>query len=349
MSENENSSQGWKRLEQWVSRVVEYSSQYNETTWSANMIIGEPRVFPQHGDIQGAWAQGDRSAHEFIIVEFARSVYPEHIHIYETYNPGEKFHAVIVCVRNGNEEDEEWETVYETAQPHVIADARIFNISCNNTQTKIINQIRLDLNCSAAGSWCEIDCVKLIGHLCHSGYSLKELSTDLSTLLNDDYFADCTFEIQGRTISSHQNILSVRCYYFELLFEKYPVTNNEPIKITNCSYDTFYQILHFIFTDKIEPVLSYEICIELMRVADEYYLSAIYNHAFTILKSILNKNNVLKIFALTGLFSSEQLVLDDVVQMCVSFVQKNRSEVYSGDDIKNLSKDIVLQLIKLVL
>ena len=50
------------------------------------------------GDINGAWAQGNRANDEFLIVEFGRAVYPVQIHIYETFNPGA---VVKVSVRNG--------------------------------------------------------------------------------------------------------------------------------------------------------------------------------------------------------------------------------------------------------
>ncbi len=32
-----------------VSRVIEFSSQYNDSTWSANQVIGPPKVYPRHG------------------------------------------------------------------------------------------------------------------------------------------------------------------------------------------------------------------------------------------------------------------------------------------------------------
>lgn len=36
--------------------------------WSANMALGEPRVWPQHGDIHGAWASGAIDSNQFIEV-----------------------------------------------------------------------------------------------------------------------------------------------------------------------------------------------------------------------------------------------------------------------------------------
>lgn len=36
--------------------------------WSANCIIGSPRVYPQYGDIHGVWAQSQLDENQFIEV-----------------------------------------------------------------------------------------------------------------------------------------------------------------------------------------------------------------------------------------------------------------------------------------
>lgn len=36
--------------------------------WSANSVIGVPKVYPRYGDIQGAWASADKNADQFIQV-----------------------------------------------------------------------------------------------------------------------------------------------------------------------------------------------------------------------------------------------------------------------------------------
>lgn len=38
------------------------------SSWAAENIIGEPRVFPRYGDLNGSWAQGNVTANEFIVV-----------------------------------------------------------------------------------------------------------------------------------------------------------------------------------------------------------------------------------------------------------------------------------------
>lgn len=37
-------------------------------SWSANTVIGPPRVYPQHGDLHGAWASSNIDAKQFIEV-----------------------------------------------------------------------------------------------------------------------------------------------------------------------------------------------------------------------------------------------------------------------------------------
>ncbi|UJR28827.1 hypothetical protein I4U23_010051 [Adineta vaga] len=339
------------REEQWVSRVVEYSSQYNNDTWSANQVIGAPKVYPRYGDLNGAWAQGNRANNEYIIVEFAQAVNPEQIDIYETYNAGA---VVKVSVRNGAFNGE-WQTVWEVDAPHVETHSRIFSVPCVNRVFHSINQIRLNVNCTAAGSWCEIDCIKLIGRASYYDIAQRELVIDFRQFLKDDCLADVIFQLDdGQTIAAYRNILRSRCIYFNQLFDDYPNISDTPIRINNISYDAFYQILNFIYTAKIDSTLLTETCLELMRKADEYYLSPIYNYAFNIIEQLLSNKNVLKIYMGANSLNDNQqddnnIILNDVIELCVNFVKKNRQEVYQSDQMQLLPKDLLLQLIQLVL
>lgn len=84
-------------IECWVSRVIAFSSQYNSSgyvenhpsmacmmivilsttsyqylyalfSWGANQVIGEPKVYPNYGDLNGAWASQRYNGTEFIEV-----------------------------------------------------------------------------------------------------------------------------------------------------------------------------------------------------------------------------------------------------------------------------------------
>jgi hypothetical protein len=71
---------------QWVSKVMEFSSEFNKNSWSADQIIGEPKVYPKYGDLEGTWAQSEFNPYQFIVLKYENPVYPTKIKIYETYH-----------------------------------------------------------------------------------------------------------------------------------------------------------------------------------------------------------------------------------------------------------------------
>ena len=73
----------------WAAQADEFSSQYNDTAWAAHRATGGPEVYPQHGDITGAWATNneDRGL-EWIHVSFQHQIMAKGVMILETYNPG---------------------------------------------------------------------------------------------------------------------------------------------------------------------------------------------------------------------------------------------------------------------
>ena len=73
----------------WASSVLGYSTQYSETAWSANQALGAPNVYPNHGDIQQAWASRTADAQdEWIELGYDVPRQVSAVEIYETYNPG---------------------------------------------------------------------------------------------------------------------------------------------------------------------------------------------------------------------------------------------------------------------
>lgn len=233
--------------------------------------------------------------------------------------------------------------------------ARIFSIPCRNHANQEINQVRLDVNCTAANNWCEIDAIELIGHPSLRDANYKELTSQLGSLLIDDSLSDISFELDDGTVfNSYRNLLSCRSFYLESIIQENSIDTTRPIRIENISRESFYQILHFIFTDHIEPILSYKTCLELLRKADRFHLGFIYNQAFEVLKKVITKSNVLEIFISSGLFpdpsltDDDNLLLPDVIDYCVDFVQKNRREIYCSDQLKQLSREALVELVQRV-
>lgn len=141
---------------QWVSSVSNFSSQYDSTGWSAEKVIGPPKVYPKHGDIRGAWASGTKTNNEFIEVVFLEKVYPTEINIYETYNAGGT-RKVEAKTDSGT-----WVTIYEAPKVEVIKASRIFKPPFIDANISI-NILKITIDCTSANTWVEIDAVELVG------------------------------------------------------------------------------------------------------------------------------------------------------------------------------------------
>ena len=96
-----------------MARVVDFSSELNNTTYSASLLPGAPAVYPQY-DPHGAWLTryGDDTK-QWVEVEFAHPVRPTHLHIYETCRAGA---VMSVKARRAGH----WETVWSKDKPGCI-------------------------------------------------------------------------------------------------------------------------------------------------------------------------------------------------------------------------------------
>ena len=74
---------------QWASKVLEFSSQYMSSKYSAEQVLGPPNVYPEGGDNKLAWSpkDGDGKA-EFVKVGFDKAMPVSQIVVYETNKPG---------------------------------------------------------------------------------------------------------------------------------------------------------------------------------------------------------------------------------------------------------------------
>jgi len=71
----------------FATAVLAVSSEYNSEEWSARQALGPPNVFPQHGDLQGTWAQASGSRRDSITLQFPQTMVQE-IWVYETNGVG---------------------------------------------------------------------------------------------------------------------------------------------------------------------------------------------------------------------------------------------------------------------
>ncbi|XP_052238490.1 uncharacterized protein LOC127849779 [Dreissena polymorpha] len=142
---------------QWVSGVLGYSSQYGSDKYSAQQILGAPDVYPGYADDKRAWAPNYIDANQFLEFQFTTSVYVTQLDVYETFNGGGV--KAIKCF----DVSEKWITLWSTDKVSVKRYPRIFSPSFTSTISCFSNRIKLEIDCTAAGTWVEIDAVMLYG------------------------------------------------------------------------------------------------------------------------------------------------------------------------------------------
>jgi len=268
-------SKAMKTEEQWVEKVRAFSSQYNNGAWAADQVIGAPQVYPRYGDIQGAWAQKNPDAREFLELEFSKCVVFSGIEIYETFNAG-AVHRISALNSRDN-----WVVIW-SGKPTHIRSSRVFTPSLT-TDTFPTKVIKLELDCTKAGTWCEIDAVKLIGvknkEEDEDPFQV-EVARDLGVFferMNElDDFTDIIFVVGGQEVRAHRCILSARSDYF-----RYMINNSidsfgtsQPIYIYDVDHGAFKAVLQFIYSGAFtnEEELDKDKLDAVIRAADKFDL-----------------------------------------------------------------------------
>jgi outer membrane protein OmpA-like peptidoglycan-associated protein len=87
---------------QWVSRIIDYSSELSEKEYSAEQVTGKPDVLPQGGDSPNAWMPLNPNTSEYIKVWFDKPMHIQQIVIAESFNPSAT-HKIYAYDNEGKE------------------------------------------------------------------------------------------------------------------------------------------------------------------------------------------------------------------------------------------------------
>lgn len=326
---------------QWVSEVVEYSSQYDSVHWGADKIIGTPVVYPRYGDIFGAWAQGIRDENQYIVIKYEESVYLKHLNIYETYNCG-----AIVRIKAKNQVTNEWFTVWESEneQANFVnrQESRIFKPPLIRFPFKT-DTIRIEMDCQS--KWCEIDAVEMLGEKFHIDKSNTEktLKMNLLTLLDTEEFSDVQFEVEGRIVKGHRNIFAARSTFFKNILSESVKTDKitKPVHIDNISYEAFKCLMHYLYSGGLEENTNCVTVCELIRVSEWYDLDKLDDVGYLFIKENLCHDNVL--MTLVSATQTEPQLIR-VEKACLKYMARNFHTILNNPDFKNLDKKIVVKI-----
>ena len=141
----------------YAASVVDFSSQFSSSSYSAEQATGEPDTYPSYGDLPTAWASATADGQrEQLTLGFAPRADVTHVGIYETLNPGAVDELLVRYVGTSD-----FERVWQgTAAATGTAESRIFQVAVD-LGGRAIDALRIRSNSPAVPGWNEIDAVAL--------------------------------------------------------------------------------------------------------------------------------------------------------------------------------------------
>ncbi|XP_059177325.1 kelch-like protein 8 [Physella acuta] len=327
-------------IKQWVHRVKGFSSQYNSTSWSADQVIGPPKVFPQYGDNCGAWAQGSIDNKQFLEIQYEVPVLPKSINIYETLNSG-----AVVAIKVLNPSSQ-WDVLWRSNSAEVLTISRIFSPSLKEVRYTT-NTVRLEIDCTAAGSWCEIDAVELIGLREGAVASVDDtiFFEEMRGLVNNPAFSDVKLFINDVPIFAHKAILAARSPFFHQMLESklsdtlrleldVPLTESEMLAV-----------MSYIYTNRIPQDCTIDELMTLYKCSAVFELKELKTTALHRLLAVLQCENVVNAFKR----ADQDDTLDDVRSICLHFMADHIKDMANVSDFETLSQNILVKVLQLAM
>jgi hypothetical protein len=143
-------------IDQWADSVIDYSSEFSSTSWSAAQALGTPDTFG-YGDIVTAWAPINKDGFlEYITLGYATPAYASGVTIRETDGNGFVYQVDVLDTSSI------LHTVWTGTDPS--APGTPVDYLVNFAQTDyLVNGVKIYVDTNHSGSWEEIDAVQLHG------------------------------------------------------------------------------------------------------------------------------------------------------------------------------------------
>jgi hypothetical protein len=157
---------------------------------------------------------------------------------------------------------------------------------------------------------------------------------------------DVHFLVHDQRISAHRNILSCRSEYFRALLSNDFIekTQKEPIVLTDIDYETFTEILRFIYTSTYHSNPSYDLSLRCMIYANRINFLTGKDAAIEQLCCYLRLNHqaILPTYSLIKPLSPAfDLLLNYIYELC----SEHLHEICREKEFVDLDKDLMVDLI----
>ena len=140
----------------FADRVISFSSQYDEDSWSVKKLLGPPDVYPEYGDNENAWTpeQSD-SCFEYVEVGFPHPVRARAVRIWWTYNPSPVWRVLV------KDEKGLYHLIWEGEPRKLKDDAFIQEFQLERFDYLVVT-VRIEMIPAKVQGWNEIDAISLV-------------------------------------------------------------------------------------------------------------------------------------------------------------------------------------------
>lgn len=159
-------------------------------------------------------------------------------------------------------------------------------------------------------------------------YGLQAINERGAYLLQNQNFFDIRFLIgetsNQRIVMGHKLILAMASPVFERMFYGHLATKSDIISITDISPDAFYNLMEYIYADKID-LTSFEQASELCYVAKKYMLPHFFDQCKHYILAHLNPVDACRSYECGRLFDDAQIMEES---MKVSHYYYHKTIIY---------------------
>ena len=163
----------------------------------------------------------------------------------------------------------------------------------------------------------------------------KEVLQDLEDLYEDKKKSDVTFNVRGKKIQAHKNILIARSQVFAAMFDhpsKEKMTGI--VDVTDIEPDVFEELLNYIYTGRVPSEQMEQLAIELLAAADKYQLEKLKKTCGKYLSYGMSPENCIKLLLLVDENNSAYYLREKAVE----YIRQNRGQVMKTESWKKLAK-----------
>lgn len=171
---------------------------------------------------------------------------------------------------------------------------------------------------------------------------VAEFSQQMSQLCASAEYSDVTFVVEGAKLPAHRLMLAARSSYFRaLLFGGLAETTQNEI-VLKVPLEAFKALLGFIYTGRISLTkMKEENILDTLGLANQYGFEALELAISSYLTNSLSPENCCAILDAARLYSLE--TLSDV---CMTFMDRNSTELLGHCTFKTLSQDSLCSLLE---